>query len=263
MNRDFPLKTPTNSLLLTAVDHTRVGVIITDPDIEDNPIIYTNSGFCNLTGYSAGEVLGSNCRFLQGPESDIHTIERMRESLKLYEPISLEIINYRKDGTKFWNELHIDPVYEPEEDKYYFIGVQKDITKQKNAEQDALEYFNEINLLSTPIVPIIDSVYAMPLIGNVDEQRLKIIFTNITDAIHHSKVETLIVDLSGLSTLNDEIMKGIFTLNDLLKLLGTELIVTGVSPSLAVRSKDMDFDFSAFQTFGTVKDAVRSKQRSN
>lgn len=263
MNQDFPLKTPTNSLLLTAVDHTRVGVIITDPDAEDNPIIYTNSGFCNLTGYFAGEILGSNCRFLQGPESDIHTIERMREALKKFEPISVEIINYRKDGTKFWNELHIDPVYEPEEDKYYFIGVQKDITKQKNAEKDALEYLNEINLLSTPVVPIINSVYAMPLIGNVDEQRLKIIFTNITDVIHHSKVETLIVDLSGLSTLNDDIMKGIFTLNDLLKLLGTELIVTGISPSLAVRSKDMDYDFSAFQTFGTVKDAIRFKQRNS
>ncbi len=75
MTRHFPIDLPATSILLEAIDHTRVGVIVSDPAIEDNPIIYTNQGFLQMTGYSYEDILGKNCRFLQGPESSNAAIQ--------------------------------------------------------------------------------------------------------------------------------------------------------------------------------------------
>ncbi|RSL32468.1 PAS domain-containing protein [Salibacterium salarium] len=245
------------------MDSARVGVIITDPDQEDNPIIYVNEGFVQLTGYSPDEILGKNCRFLQGTQTDHGTVANIRHAISQQKAVSTEILNYRKDGSLFWNELHIDPIYVEEENKYYFIGVQKDITKQKHAEERANAYNKEINLMSAPIVPIIDNVFALPIIGNVDRDRLKIIFNHATEMIHSSDVETLILDLSGLNNLDDESMKGLFNLNDLVKLLGAELILTGVNPDIAVKSKSLDISLSNLQTYSTIKQAVKAKQKKS
>jgi PAS domain S-box-containing protein len=243
------------------LEKTQLVFIISDPNQPDNPIIYANQGFTSLTGYSQEDVIGYNCRFLQGEGTDPHTVVKLREAIESFEPISVEILNYRKDGKPFWNLLHIDPIYLEEDGKYYFVGIQKDITDFKEAEEKIINYNREIELLSTPIVPIKQGVSVLPLIGNVDAERVDRIVERILPVLSKEEVETLILDLSGFSNMDKEATIGIFQLNDLLKLKGVKLIITGVTPKIAMRTQGLDIDFSSFIAYGSVKQAIEALEK--
>jgi PAS domain S-box-containing protein len=118
------------------------GITISDARLPDNPLIYVNSGFEKLTGYSAESIIGKNCRFLQGPESDPSASEEIRRALREQRDCVVEILNYQKDGTPFWNRLSITPVRDADRKVTHYIGVQTDITARKNAE-DALRQAKE------------------------------------------------------------------------------------------------------------------------
>lgn len=120
-----------NNLLTTAILNTDTGVIITDPNLPDNPIIFANQGFSKITGYSREEVLYHNPRLLQGPATDRHTLKRINEAVKKKESIVTELCNYRKDGTLFWNEIRISPVLDTMGNLQYFVGLQSDVTRRK------------------------------------------------------------------------------------------------------------------------------------
>ncbi|MEC0897908.1 PAS domain-containing protein [Bacillus velezensis] len=241
-------------LIKKALDHARIGVVITDPSLEDNPIIYTNQGFMDMTGYSSEEILGKNCRFLQSKETDRQQVAKIRKSLTQKEKITVRLKNVKKDGTPFWNELNIDPLYV--EDKLYFVGFQKDITEQKEYEKLLEDSLTEITTLSTPIVPIRNGISALPLVGNLTEERFDSIVTTLTDILTASKDDYLIIDLSGLAEVNEQTADRIFKLHRLLKLIGTELIITGIKPTLAMRMNQLDASFSSLKTYLNVKDAV-------
>jgi len=243
------------------LEKTQLVFIITDPNQNDNPIIYANQGFTSLTGYVQEDVLGHNCRFLQGEGTDPATVEKVRQAIKNLEPVSVEILNYKKNGEPFWNLLHIDPIYLEDEDKHYFVGIQKDITDFKEAQEKITNYNREIELLSTPIVPIKQGVSVLPLIGNVDEQRVDNIVERILPELSKEEVETLILDLSGFSNMDREATIGIFQLNDLLKLKGVRLIITGVTPKIAMRTQGLNIDFSSFITYGSVKQAIEAIEK--
>lgn len=237
---------------------TQLVFLITDPNQQDNPIIYANHGFLALTGYDEEEVLGRNCRFLQGEDTDPEAIERLREAIREKKALSLEIANYKKNGQKFWNLLHIDPIYIEAEDKYYFAGIQKDITEFKYAEETVENYNKEIALLSTPLVPIKDSITILPLIGNIDEKRMQIIVDRTLPELAKTDVEILIVDLSGFTDIDESATVGIYQLGALLKLKGIEMCISGITPKVAMRTKGLDIDLSAFKTYGSVKQALNS-----
>jgi sigma-B regulation protein RsbU (phosphoserine phosphatase) len=111
------------------------GIVISDKKQPDNPIIYANKGFEKLTGYRTNEVLGKNCRFLQGPETNQDTIQKIKEAIRETKEITVEILNYRKDGTPFWNRLSITPVKNENGEVVNFIGIQSDITAIKHAQE--------------------------------------------------------------------------------------------------------------------------------
>ncbi len=111
-------------------------MIVTDPSHGDNPIAFANGAFLHLTGYREEEVLGKNCRFLQGPRTDPETIQHIREALASHQPFAAEILNYRRDGTPFWNALFIGPVYDHTGALRYFFASQIDITRRRTS-QDA------------------------------------------------------------------------------------------------------------------------------
>ena len=121
-----------------ALSSTAEGVTISDCSLPDNPIIYANEGFERITGYSIAEVVGRNCRFLQGEGTDPEAVEEIRRGLRDYRELTVEILNYRKDGTPFWNRLTIDPVRDAEGRVTNYIGIQVDITERRLAEE-ALE----------------------------------------------------------------------------------------------------------------------------
>ncbi|MCL6546448.1 MAG: PAS domain-containing protein [Bryobacteraceae bacterium] len=99
------------------------GITITDPSLPDNPLIYVNQGFERLTGYTAQEVLGRNCRFLQGPQTDPEPAEEIRRAVREHRPCTVEILNYRKDGSTFWNRLSITPVRDSSGRVTHYIGI--------------------------------------------------------------------------------------------------------------------------------------------
>ena len=119
-----------------ALNSINQGVIVTD---SDQIILSVNSAFTEITGYSEAECIGRNCRFLQGPESDPKTIDRIREACMVGASFSGEILNYRKDGTIFWNDLLISALKDAKGKTANFIGVTRDISERKQIEQALLE----------------------------------------------------------------------------------------------------------------------------
>ncbi|MNR80743.1 Blue-light-activated protein [compost metagenome] len=115
---------------------TRMPMIVTDPNQADNPIIFCNEAFRKLTGYSDDEVIGRNCRFLQGPETDRGTIALMRERIGAGQDVAVDILNYRRDGSTFWNAVFISPVRDEANRIIYFFASQLDFTPVKSREAD-------------------------------------------------------------------------------------------------------------------------------
>jgi PAS domain S-box-containing protein len=123
-------------LLDRAVAASSNGIIITDPTLPDNPIVYVNSAFEKTTGYAAEEALGRNCRFLQGSERDQPVLEELRGAIREERECRVVLRNYRKDGAPFWNELHVSPVRDDRGSLTHFVGVQNDVTERKRAEEE-------------------------------------------------------------------------------------------------------------------------------
>jgi PAS domain S-box-containing protein len=124
-------------LLALAVDASNDGIVIAEQEGHENILIYVNRAFEVLTGYSADEILYRDCRFLQGDDTDQEGIREIRAALGRGEGCRVVIRNYRKDGTLFWNELSITPVFNEDDQLTYYIGIQKDITARVEAEERA------------------------------------------------------------------------------------------------------------------------------
>jgi PAS domain S-box-containing protein len=112
------------------IDEAPIGIVITDPTLEDNPMTYVNDEFAAMTGYDRSAALGRNCRFLQGENTDPDTVARIRRSIDAEEPVSAVLRNYRADGTEFWNNLEIAPVRDDDGEVINYIGFQQDITER-------------------------------------------------------------------------------------------------------------------------------------
>jgi PAS domain S-box-containing protein len=123
--------------ILTRILDTCVnGVTLADPDIEDAPIVYANRRFEEITGYRAEEILGRNCRFLQGDDRDQESLRRLREAIRNRQPIEVTLRNYRKDGRLFYNKLNITPLFDEQGKLLYYLGVQYDVSDQVRAETE-------------------------------------------------------------------------------------------------------------------------------
>ncbi|TSE09431.1 PAS domain-containing protein [Mesorhizobium intechi] len=117
-----------------AIRATRMSMIITDPRRPDNPIVFANEAFLRLTGYERHEVLGKNCRFLQGPKTDKSAVEHIRTAIADNADVSVDILNYRKDGSTFWNALYISPVSNHKGEVQFFFASQLDVSDRKLSE---------------------------------------------------------------------------------------------------------------------------------
>lgn len=117
-----------------AIDEAPVGIVITDPHRTDNPIVYANDTFEQITGYPAEEIVGRNCRFLQGPQTDQTAVDAMRTAIDDETAATVEVLNYRRDGETFWNEVTLAPVYDDAGELVNFVGFQSDVTDRKESE---------------------------------------------------------------------------------------------------------------------------------
>ena len=123
-----------HDIFFAAVQMSRMPMILSDPHQEDCPIIFCNQAFEALTGYTQADIIGRNCRFLQGPGTDQVTISRIRDAVARKEDSHEELFNYRKDGTGFWNALFISPVFGTAGELLYFFASQLDVTRRHEAE---------------------------------------------------------------------------------------------------------------------------------
>lgn len=125
-----------NHLLIQAMKNIPDGFTISDAAPPDFPHVYVNKSFTQITGYSGEECVGRNCRLLQGPKTDSATAANIRDALLAGEPFAGEILNYRRDGTEFWNLLRLAPIRDEAGVVTHFIGMQTDISESKNQELD-------------------------------------------------------------------------------------------------------------------------------
>lgn len=122
-------------LLQRMVDASQDGIVVAEQEGEDNILIYANKSFETLTGYSRDDILYQDCRFLQAGDRDQIGLQLIREAIASGLPTRQILRNYRKDGSHFWNELSITPVFNEADQLTYFIGVQKDVSAQVKAQQ--------------------------------------------------------------------------------------------------------------------------------
>jgi PAS domain S-box-containing protein len=118
-----------------AIESAAQGITIADAGQSDEPLVYANAAFERITGYGVEEVLGRNCRFLQGERTDDAAVARLRRAIDREEPVSVELLNYHKDGTPFWNALDIVPVEGEGGTVTHYLGLQRDVTARKQREQ--------------------------------------------------------------------------------------------------------------------------------
>jgi PAS domain S-box-containing protein len=123
-------------VLSSILDACVNGVTLADPDLPDMPIVYANKAFEKISGYPNDEVVGRNCRFLQGEDRDQEARTQLREAIQACQPVEVTLRNYRKDGELFYNHLALTPLFDREGKLIYYLGVQYDVTRQVKAEEE-------------------------------------------------------------------------------------------------------------------------------
>ena len=118
------------------LEKSAIAAVLSNPRLPDNPIIECNQAFEELTGYSASEILGRNCRFLHGPETEPWLMETLRSGIRKRQPVMVEITNYRKNGTPFRNAVMVAPIFGDDGELIYFLGSQVEIPGEQARETD-------------------------------------------------------------------------------------------------------------------------------
>lgn len=134
-------------LLQLVIEASNDGIVVAEQEGDDNILIYANPAFQRLTGYQVDDILYQDCRFLQAGDRDQPGLAAIREAIRSNQPSRQIIRNYRKDGSAFWNELSITPVFNDGDQLTYFIGIQKDVTPEVEAKQRVLELEAEVQQL--------------------------------------------------------------------------------------------------------------------
>lgn len=136
-------------LYQAVIENATDAVVVTESKRIDSPegpqIIFVNNAYVEMTGYSKEEVIGKTPRILQGPETDRNELDKLRHALENKQPGQAELINYRKNGEKFWTSIKIFPVEDPDNEKEYWVGIKRDITERKKAYEELISTLSELH----------------------------------------------------------------------------------------------------------------------
>lgn len=197
LERDLAVARRLERIFRAAMSATPVNLAITDVNQPDGPLIFVNDAFVETTGYPAEEVIGRNCRFLQGPGTDQGTVDAMRRAIAEERRHHCEILNYRKDGTPFWNALDLAPVRGPNGEVEAYVGVQLDVTadrkrRESQQQRQRLESLgrlaggiaHELNNVLQPAL-LLPALIAQALPENAVEERGHL--TTITESTRQAR----------------------------------------------------------------------------
>ncbi|HEY9679255.1 MAG TPA: ATP-binding protein [Drouetiella sp.] len=190
-------------LLYRAVESTRNGVVITDPSKPDNPIIYCNPAFAQMTGFRIDQIIGRNCRFLQRDDRDQLAIKEIKEAISDQRPVTTILRNYKKNGQVFWNELTVSPVFDQSGKLINFIGVQNDVSARKEAERRVSEFYSVISHeLRTPLTSINGALRAIEdgSTGKVNAGVLKMVKIALSNSNRLMRLIGDILDLKKIES---------------------------------------------------------------
>lgn len=141
-------------LLQLVVNASNDGIVVAEQEGDDNILIYANAAFERLTGYSSDDILYQDCRFLQGSDRQQAGLTAIREAVRNHQPCRQIIRNYRKDGSAFWNELSITPVFNEGDQLTYYIGIQKDVSVEVQAKERVRELEAEVSRLKDELAAL-------------------------------------------------------------------------------------------------------------
>ncbi|MEA5448530.1 PAS domain S-box protein [Leptolyngbya sp. CCNP1308] len=207
-----------------AIAASHNGIVITDARQPSNPIIYVNPAFERMTGFSAAEAMGHNCRFLQSNQLEQPGLHTLRQAIAAGEDCTVELINYRKNGEPFWNHLSISPIYNPEGQLTHFVGIQTDISDRKRAETQLHQHMHDLeearhaaeaanqakdeflanmsHELRTPLNAILGMTEGLQeqVFGTINERQLKALTIVETSASHLLALINDILDMAKIES---------------------------------------------------------------
>jgi PAS domain S-box-containing protein len=196
-----------DDIFFAAIETTRMPMLVTDPRRPDNPIVFANRAFLSMTGYSPEEIVGHNCRFLQGPDTDPSSVAALRDAIQDRHEISLELLNYRKDGTSFWNALFISPVFNQDKELVYFFASQLDVSRRRDAET-ALGHAQKMEALGQLTGGIAHDFNNMLQVmsGHLDLLEFRRKSGAMTDAALERGIDSIRSAVSKASTLTQQLL---------------------------------------------------------
>ena len=206
-----PRRRPVDFGLAAGVAASSTGIVISDATQPDQPLAYVNPAFCHLTGYAEAECLGRNCRFLQGPETDLDAVAAIHAAIKDGRSVTQRVLNYRKDGSTFWNELTLNPVMDDSGRLVAFVGVQVDVTAEMlllyelSEKNEALRYANR--LLKAGRAKLERLAYHDPLTGLANRT---LFYDRLERALARARrrdenLAILLMDFDGFKAINDQL----------------------------------------------------------
>lgn len=169
------LRIDPTQLFLQTTEQTRMALCISDPHQEDCPVVYCNQAFVNLSGYSRDEIIGRNCRFLQGELTRAESAAKLRLAQETEDYTVVHILNYKKDGTPFWNAVHIGPIYDRSGKLAYFFGSQWDVTELITAREsiaDSERLAGELRHRTDNLFSVLTAIVRLSARGATDVDEL-------------------------------------------------------------------------------------------
>ncbi|MBT2756882.1 PAS domain S-box protein [Mesobacillus foraminis] len=243
------------SVNISDIDYREVIEYSLDPLIihTDYKILYINQAAEKFFRANKEEVIGASPLDIFKETSKDAIRKRIQSAYGRPADIIQETI-YRMDGSSVDVELYCHPVLVG--NKKAIQTYVRDITERKEAEQKQKELMIQINELSATVVPILSGIAVLPLVGSINEERAMQILEIVPEKVQSQNVDCLIIDFSGIFTLNNMVADYLFKINSVLSLLGVRSIITGLRPELAILATNLGINLSSIPTMSTVKDAV-------
>jgi PAS domain S-box-containing protein len=237
--------------------------IITIADSEGN-IEYVNPKFTQVTGYAFEEVIGKNPRILKSGETPPEEYKRLWEAITSGREWRGEFHNKKKNGELYWASASISPIRDREGLITHFLGVEEDITERKRAEEEirslnvelerrVAEQERSLLELSTPVVTLWDEIVLLPLIGVVDTERAQQLIEALLNAIVETQSRVVILDITGVPGIDTSVAQHLIKSVAAARMLGADVIVTGVSPEAAQALVKLGVDLGGMRTRGTLR----------